>query len=1144
MKNIRKIALIKFYTAKEEVIEVTEMGDLEFEVEVEGRIDTITLHDVCIAPIKDSFISVAQLVEKGVTFEFATNSCTLRKDGEVVLVAKKFERLYYVPLHNAEVVAAALPTPSGTSGQVTEGHVPTATLSQPSNPTPSHPYALPDNTTFPPTNPTHNLNSEALNELMRNHIQLGHANADIIKKAAKCKSIEGLSDEIIHQTLEKCPICMEGKSEAQNKNPTSEDRPTEVLARVHFDRSGPHTPTLGGNTSYQLGVDAASIFLHIDLGKDKSEGPRKIQEFVEKAEKQTSKSVRAIRTDGAAEYNSKAYKDWLAKKGITKETSAPYCQSQNGLAERNIQTINNMATCMLLQAGLKPPYWGYAVTYAAFIRNVLPTKRSEKSPYEQWFGKKPNMQMVHTFGCEAWAHIPKQRRKKFVGKATRCIFLGVADNYEAFVLCRVSDRKQIISRDVSFRENVFPAKHDGPHERDQNAEVRVSLSLTPPNMVNTNTSPPPFPNLVGPNVSLPISADTPNLGTGEHIPNQDVTQNMENIPNSSIFDNISVSDTTITQDDISDIDDPLEEFDDSSVAGETQTLDPPITSNLESQPTVRRSSRVPKLNPKYYANTLQSSEAEPTNYWQAVSPQFHDKWITPIQEEYDAQIKNGTWEIVPRSSVPPGHKLHRPIWRFKIKSDGRHKARLCFDGRFQQYGFDYHETTSPVARLESVRSIIALTLKMGGKIEQGDVPNAFLNSPIDTDVFMYQPEGFEQGDGVCKLKKGLYGLKQASKLWYEEMDQYITTHLKAKRHQLDQCVYSRKITDGFFYIVVYVDDVLVCSNSQKAIDVTFAALKAQFKIKRMGPLSEYLGMKCEWINDGRSVHISQPIAIAKMLERFDLQQCRPTKSPHNPKHMIAKNDTRQTCDITTYRSAIGALLWIMRCSRPDIAFIVGLLSQHQSNPSHEHMGAVKHVMRYLAGTATYGIVVNPPISAHTNYVHVHSDSSFADPQIALRSTSGCMIEIAGSLVSWFSRKQSLHAMSSAEAEYIAAAEAVKEGIWTMNFIQCLRDTMTVEIVKEFLLMIDSSSCISMIKRGYPDRGRTRHIELQSHMILDHYREGVYGIEWIGGDQNIADLLTKSIPSLRHFMYLRDRVVIDVRGSNGRQLETTSSATRV
>ena len=114
----------------------------------------------------------------------------------------------------------------------------------------------------------------------------------------------------------------------------------------------------------------------------------------------------------------------------------------------------------------------------------------------------------------------------------------------------------------------------------------------------------------------------------------------------------------------------------------------------------------------------------------------------------------------------------------------------------------------------------------------------------------------------------------------------------------------------------------------------------------------------------------------------------------------------------------------------------------------------------------------------------------------------------------------------------------------MNFIHCLRDTLTTKIEQDFLLMTDSSSCIAMIKRGYPDHGRTRHIELQSHMILDHYNSGAFQLEWIGGDQNIADLLTKSIPSIRHFLYLRDRVVFDVRGSNRHHAQTTSPATRV
>lgn len=456
--NKRKIQPRKFYTAEGRSIEVCEEGDMVFELEVEGRIDTITLSDVALAPIRDSFISVAQLVEKGVQFEFSANSCTLRQNGEIIAIGQKFERIYLIPLHNGGTAAS--------------------------------------------------LTSQAQDEILQTHIRLGHANAAILKKAATKGSIVGMDEKIIEQTLGKCPVCLEAKARTQNKNPTTEQWPTTILHRLHVDRSGPHKPSLGGNTSYQLIVDAASRYVHVDLGKDKSKGPQEIQNFVEKMENLTGERVRVIRTDGAAEYNSHGYKQWLEKKGIVKETSAPYCQSQNGLAERNIQTLNNMATCLLIQAGLPPSFWAYAVTYAARLRNSLPTKVSNTTPYEQMFKKKPDLSMLHTFGCEAWAHIPKQHRGKFTAKAHRCIFLGFADNHEAFLLRRTSDGKLLTSRDVNFRENIFPSKIQGPFSENKDSEIYLEIhSPSSQNFPNREVlHPDPFQNIpdIVENAGLPI----------------------------------------------------------------------------------------------------------------------------------------------------------------------------------------------------------------------------------------------------------------------------------------------------------------------------------------------------------------------------------------------------------------------------------------------------------------------------------------------------------------------------------------------------------------------------------------------------------------------------------------------------------------
>ena len=155
---------------------------------------------------------------------------------------------------------------------------------------------------------------------------------------------------------------------------------------------------------------------------------------------ETGNLARTLRTNYAGEYESAWFTKYLKDKGIHQEFSAPHCQSQNGLAEHVIGTLSDMANCMLVESGLQRKYWGYAVKYAAKVSNVTPTSAlNGLMPYEMYYGRPPKNTMYHTFGCLCFRQVPKDQHKKFTPKSECCLFLGLSDNHEAFIVLRLDD---------------------------------------------------------------------------------------------------------------------------------------------------------------------------------------------------------------------------------------------------------------------------------------------------------------------------------------------------------------------------------------------------------------------------------------------------------------------------------------------------------------------------------------------------------------------------------------------------------------------------------------------------------------------------------------------------------------------------------
>ena len=384
---------------------------------------------------------------------------------------------------------------------------------------------------------------------------------------------------------------------------------------------------------------------------------------------------------------------------------------------------------------------------------------------------------------------------------------------------------------------------------------------------------------------------------------------------------------------------------------------------------------------------------EPRSLKKALLSPHVEEWKSAMNKEFESLIKNETWELVPR---PEGVNIVNNRWLYKVKRkpDGsidRFKARLVAQGFTQTQGIDYEEVFSPVARFQTIRSLLALGNTLDLEIHQMDVCTAFLNGELDCEVYMEQPQGYTNGNPnyVCKLKKGLYGLKQAARCWNKTLDEY----MKSAGYRVcsaDGCVYikTEKREDGQIKFVIfpfYVDDVIPLSNDVEWMKREKAALSERFELVDNGEISQVLGLIVKRDREAKTISISQPTYLQEMLERFRMDQSNPVSTPLEAGRQFTKfSENDVPFDREIYQQAIGCLTYASTSTRPDISAAVGALSQHMANPSTDHWSGVKRVLRYLKGTLNYGLI----FTAGDGTLHGYSDADWAGDLDNRRSTSG------------------------------------------------------------------------------------------------------------------------------------------------------------
>ena len=426
---------------------------------------------------------------------------------------------------------------------------------------------------------------------------------------------------------------------------------------------------------------------------------------------------------------------------------------------------------------------------------------------------------------------------------------------------------------------------------------------------------------------------------------------------------------------------------------------------------------------------------------EAMSGPHSEAWMDAAKKEHENLLSMGTWDVEP-VDLPLGRKAIGSKWVWKTKYDefgleARKKARLVVQGFSQIPGIDFKETFAPVARVASIRFMLAFVAAYDLELKQMDVRGAYLNAQLEEEIYMRQPRGFEipgREHQVLRLRKSLYGLKQAGHLWNKVLD----THLREKGYAyiegVDHAIYIKDSGPDIKIISVYVDDITSAAKQSAELDEIVSFMQARFDIQEIGDLHWHLGMRVIRDRPKRTIHLVQDAYTERILAKFGMTRSKPQKTPM-AKEEVYYDETRpeheqysEQLSKIPYREAIGCLMYLSVCTRPDISTAVSFLSRFVNSPKWHHWLAVKRVLRYLRGTSNYGL----KLGFKQPVLYGYSDSNWGEDLDTRCSTGGYVFQIDGCTVTWSSRLQRDVALSATEAEYMAVTEAVRKHYGTSS----------------------------------------------------------------------------------------------------------------
>ncbi|KAJ9561853.1 LOW QUALITY PROTEIN: hypothetical protein OSB04_007013 [Centaurea solstitialis] len=680
--------------------------------------------------------------------------------------------------------------------------------------------------------------------------------------------------------------------------------------------------------------------------------------------------------------------NFYGEKGILLETTCPHTPQQNGVVERKHRHLLETARALRFEANLPKVFWGECVLTAAYIINRLPSKViRNKTPYEIIFQQRPDYEHMKVFGCLAYFRSNETKGDKFEAKGRPGVFLGYPQGTKGYKIFDIENKKIIVSRDVRFHENQFPfykenddCEDDDPLKADDgmyNGPIHYDTEQDKwgnNSGQSTNDQGPSEPNALNQDrdeESVGPESDGPHVDPGTINDNQQAHCESQGITTEPKITILTREKRNKSQ---------PKRFDDYHVQL------PPLVDHAQAPQSQASSTVHPLSNFVSYKNfsythkaflAAINSNVEPKHFHQAVK---NDRWKEAMRKEIQALEKNGTWTL---EDLPEGKHAIDSKWVYKVKykPNGeveRYKARLVAKGFTQMEGVDYHDTFAPVDKLVTVRTLLAVAVKRNWEIHQLDVNIAFLHGDLNEEIYMKIPQGFaKEGDTrVCLLRKSLYGLKQASRNWYQKFTNALVD-LGFKQSRADYSLFIHKEDESFVAALIYVDDVVVVGNDPIKIQATKDDLDKKFSIKDLGNLKYFLGIEVTRTSEG--LVLNQRKYILDILEDCGLQGCKPSPFPIEQNLKLDRADKEPKVDAGRYRRIVGRLLYL-QATRPDITYSVNVLSQFVADPRQPHLDAAHRVLRYLKGTPGQGVFFHVREDVHSRPTVTRTGSDVPTPE--------------------------------------------------------------------------------------------------------------------------------------------------------------------
>ena len=878
------------------------------------------------------------------------------------------------------------------------------------------------------------------------HKRFGHLGYDNLAKLQSQHMVTGIKTSADQfktaGTAAVCEPCVLGKQHRLPFKASTSDT-SRPLQLVHTDLCGPMpVASIGGNLYFATVLDDYSkLSIVLPLAR-KSDTAAAVREAIALLENQSGYSVQRLRCDNGSEYINQSLADYLKAKGIKLETSVRYTPEQNGAAERLNRTLLDKVRSMLADSGLPKSLWAEALATANYLRNRSPVNGRNLTPLELFSGTKPDVSHLRTFGARAYALTPKQLRTKLENTSQPGRLIGYPAGSKGYKLL-LDNGSIITSRDVIFDEGEAGAVPDQP----------LSASTSEADTVT---------------IDISNQGDSEPVGEPEEPPPGDEQA-------------------------AGDADRPARPT--RAAAGR------PASVWLENS---YRITGRHNDNPATQSAHLATID-EPTSMAAALASEQADLWRQAMDEEYASLLSNGTWTL---EEVPPGVKPIPTKWVYKLKrgSSGnieRYKARLVVQGFRQREGIDYEEVFAPVSKYSTLRAVLAVAASADLDLHHLDIKTAFLNGELEEEVWTMQPPGYEEGSGslACRLHKALYGLKQAPRAWHQRLQ----SELEAIGFSACPADPALFIKDGSttVYLLTYVDDLLLASGDSGELQSVKQRLMGAFDARDLGEATYFLGMDIIRDRGNRTIKLAQGRLTVDLLTKFDMAEVRTLSTPLNTSTRLVKEGEPLDRQANGYAQLVGSLMYLSVCTRPDIAQAVGALARYMAAPTVAHWQAAKGVLRYLAGTADYGIIYGRTLG-----LDVYCDADYAGDIDTRRSTTAYVFIMNGGAISWSSRLQQTVAASTTEAEYMAAAATVKEALWLRTLLSCLGQSSETIAIKA-----DSQSAIKLLKNPVFSM-RSKHIDVIYHFARERVARKDVSFTYIKTDDMVADMLTKPLPAAK------------------------------